>query len=116
MLHLYKGKKTTMTILNNVCSVLKPEMMTLLLGFPASGKTTLLLAYAGHLNKRLKAEGLVTHNGHSMEEFIPRRTSAYIGQHDIHIGEITVRETFDFSACCQGVGSRYGIAILIIKS
>lgn len=43
-----------------------------------------------------------------MEEFVPQRTSAYISQHDLHIGEMTVRETLAFSARCQGVGPRYG--------
>jgi ABC-type multidrug transport system ATPase subunit len=49
----------------------------------------------------------VTYNGHDMDEFVPQRTSAYIGQHDLHIGEMTVRETLAFSARCQGVGTRY---------
>ena len=39
---------------------------------------------------------------------MPQRTAAYISQHDVHIGEMTVRETLAFSARCQGVGSRYG--------
>lgn len=42
-----------------------------------------------------------------MDEFVPQRTSAYIGQHDLHVGEMTVRETLAFSARCQGVGTRY---------
>lgn len=44
-----------------------------------------------------------------MKEFVPQRTSAYISQHDLHNGDMTVRETLDFSARCQGVGYRYGI-------
>jgi ABC-type multidrug transport system ATPase subunit len=56
----------------------------------------------------IQVHGTVTYNGHGMNEFIPQRTSAYISQHNIHIGEMTVRETFAFSARCQGVGSRYG--------
>ena len=52
--------------------------------------------------------GRVTYNGHGMEDFVPQRTSAYISQHDEHIGEMTVRETLAFSARCQGVGPRYG--------
>ncbi|XP_062089780.1 pleiotropic drug resistance protein 1-like isoform X2 [Humulus lupulus] len=42
-----------------------------------------------------------------MNEFIPQRTAAYISQHDVHLGEMTVRETLSFSARCQGVGTRY---------
>eukprot|EP01018_Ginkgo_biloba_P026516 Gb_28918 [translate_table: standard] len=103
-LHLYKSNKVTLTILHDVSGVVKPGRMTLLLGPPSSGKTTLLLALAGKLDKRG-----VTYNGHTMDEFVPQRTSAYISQHDLHIGEMTVRETLDFSARCQGVGFRYDV-------
>lgn len=43
-----------------------------------------------------------------MEDFVPQRLSAYISQTDLHIGEMTVRETLAFSARCQGIGTRYG--------
>ncbi|KAG9159513.1 hypothetical protein Leryth_022076, partial [Lithospermum erythrorhizon] len=82
--------------------------LTLLLGPPSSGKTTLLLALAGRLDSELKTTGRVSYNGHGVEEFVPQRTSAYISQHDLHIGEMTVRETLEFSGRCQGVGTRYG--------
>jgi ABC-type multidrug transport system ATPase subunit len=39
-----------------------------------------------------------------MHEFVPQRTAAYISQQDLQLGELTVRETFDFSSQCQGVG------------
>ncbi|KAK8943295.1 putative pleiotropic drug resistance protein 7 [Platanthera guangdongensis] len=81
--------------------------MTLLLGPPGSGKTTLLLALSGKLDSTLKVSGEVTYNGHRMDEFVPQRTSAYISQHDTHVGEMTVRETLAFSSRCQGVGTRY---------
>ncbi|KQJ93977.1 hypothetical protein BRADI_3g07850v3 [Brachypodium distachyon] len=81
--------------------------MSLLLGPPGSGKTSLLLALAGKLDSSLQVSGRVTYNGHDMDEFVPQRTSAYIGQHDLHVGEMTVRETLAFSARCQGVGTRY---------
>ena len=53
-------------------------------------------------------KGLVTYNGHALHEFVPQKTSAYISQYDLHIGELTVRETLDFSAQCQGVGTKHG--------
>lgn len=52
--------------------------------------------------------GEITYNGHRLNEFVPKKTSAYISQNDVHLGEMTVKETLDFSARCQGVGSRYG--------
>ena len=82
--------------------------MTLLLGPPGSGKTSLLLALAGKLDKTLKVSGRVTYNGHEMHEFVPERTCAYISQRDLQMGELTVRETLDFSGRCQGVGPRFG--------
>jgi ABC-type multidrug transport system fused ATPase/permease subunit len=107
-LHLLPSRKRTMPILHDVSGIIKPRRLTLLLGPPGSGKTTFLLALAGRLDKSLKTKGKVTYNGHEMTEFVPERTAAYISQHDLHIGEMTVRETLAFSARCQGVGSRFG--------
>ncbi|XP_024532537.1 ABC transporter G family member 39 isoform X2 [Selaginella moellendorffii] len=106
-LHLLPSKKHVLTILRNVSGIVKPSRMTLLLGPPNAGKTTLLLALSGKLDQSLKVSGRVTYNGHTLTEFVPQRTSAYISQHDLHSGELTVRETFDFASRCQGVGSRY---------
>ncbi len=47
---------------------------------------------------------------------MPQRTSAYISQFDNHIGELTVRETFDFAARCQGAGYRPGMCVCIPAS
>ncbi|KAG6516766.1 pleiotropic drug resistance protein 2-like [Zingiber officinale] len=107
VLRLNRSRKKNLQILNDVSGILKPTRMTLLLGPPASGKTTLLLALSGKLDKNLRQGGRVTYCGHELSEFVPQRTSAYISQLDIHNGEMTVRETLDFSARCLGVGSRY---------
>ncbi|XP_057729421.1 pleiotropic drug resistance protein 1-like [Arachis stenosperma] len=104
---LLPSRKKPFTVLHDVSGIIKPRRMTLLLGPPSSGKTTLLLALAGRLGKDLKFSGRVSYNGHGMEEFVPQRTSAYISQTDLHIGELTVRETLAFSARCQGIGMRY---------
>nr|XP_023908192.1 pleiotropic drug resistance protein 1-like isoform X2 [Quercus suber] len=106
-LHILTSRKKHLSILQDVSGIIKPGRMTLLLGPPSSGKTTLLLALAGKLDPNLKLSGRVTYNGHDMHEFIPQRTTAYISQHDIHIAEMTVRETFAFSGRCQGVGWRH---------
>ncbi|XP_050212983.1 pleiotropic drug resistance protein 1-like isoform X2 [Mercurialis annua] len=108
-LHILPSRKKPLPILRDLSGIIKPQRMTLLLGPPSSGKTTLLLALAGKLSKDLKSSGRVTYNGHGMKEFVPQRTSAYISQYDLHIGEMTVRETLAFSARCQGVGARYEI-------
>ncbi|KAF3963348.1 hypothetical protein CMV_012251 [Castanea mollissima] len=106
-LHILPHAKKHLSILQDVSGVIKPSRMTLLLGPPSSGKTTLLLALAGQLDPDLKFSGEVSYNGHEMNEFVPQRTAAYVSQYDLHLGEMTVRETLAFSARCQGVGSRY---------
>uniref|UniRef100_A0A7N0V1X9 ABC transporter domain-containing protein n=1 Tax=Kalanchoe fedtschenkoi TaxID=63787 RepID=A0A7N0V1X9_KALFE len=106
-LHILPSRKKPLQILQDVSGIIKPRRLTLLLGPPSSGKTSLLLALAAKLDPDLKVSGIVTYNGHRMNEFVPQRSSAYISQHDLHIGEMTVRETLAFSARCQGIGARY---------
>ncbi|XP_078447765.1 pleiotropic drug resistance protein 2-like [Wolffia australiana] len=101
------SKKSVNKILTDVSGVIHPSRLALLLGPPGSGKTTLLLALAGKLEKSLRVSGQVTYCGHKLNEFVPQRTSAYISQRDLHLGEMTVRETLDFSGRCLGVGTRY---------
>nr|XP_043616912.1 pleiotropic drug resistance protein 3-like isoform X2 [Erigeron canadensis] len=104
-----KHKRAKITIINDISGVIKPGRITLLLGPPGSGKTTMLKALSGNLNKSLKVSGEVSYNGYKLEEFIPQKTSAYISQEDLHIPEMTVRETLDFSSRLQGTGSRADI-------
>nr|XP_043609039.1 ABC transporter G family member 29-like isoform X2 [Erigeron canadensis] len=101
------SKTRKITVLDHVSGIIKPSRMTLLLGPPSSGKTTLLKALAGRSDPGLTVEGEVTYNGYKLEEFVPQRTSSYVSQTDVHVAEMTVKETLDFSARCQGAGSRY---------
>ncbi|RID54698.1 hypothetical protein BRARA_G02000 [Brassica rapa] len=109
MIGIQFAKKAQLTILKDISGSVKPGRMTLLLGPPSSGKTTLLLALAGKLDKALEVTGDITYNGYRLDEFVPRKTSAYISQNDLHVGIMTVKETLDFSARCQGVGTRYDL-------
>ncbi|XP_057807442.1 pleiotropic drug resistance protein 3-like isoform X3 [Salvia miltiorrhiza] len=93
-------------IIKDVSGVIEPGRMTLLLGPPGCGKTTLLKALTGNLDKSLKVSGDISYNGYKLDEFVPQKTSAYISQDDLHIPEMTVRETLDFSAQCQGISNR----------
>ncbi|KAK7396652.1 hypothetical protein VNO78_17807 [Psophocarpus tetragonolobus] len=104
---LSSSKKRKIHILKNVRGIIKPSRMTLLLGPPGAGKTTLLLALGGKLDLDLKVSGTITYCGHELNEFIVQKTCAYIGQHDLHYGDMTVRETLDFSRRCLGVGTAY---------
>ncbi|KAH7684878.1 Xenobiotic-transporting ATPase protein [Dioscorea alata] len=109
------SKRMKLTILNNISGMIKPARMTLLLGPPSSGKTTLLLALAGKLDSSLKVYGDITYNGYALNEFVAQKTAAYISQNDVHVAEMTVRETLDFSARCQGVGPKYELLTELAK-
>lgn len=113
--HILPNSKIPLRILDDVSGVIKPGRMTLLLGPPSSGKTTLLLALAGNLDNNLKVSGKVTYDGHEMEEFVAQRCSAYISQYDLHIPEMTVRETLAFSARCQGAGINYNMLVELLR-
>ncbi|KAK7392996.1 hypothetical protein VNO78_21446 [Psophocarpus tetragonolobus] len=104
---LLQHNKRVVKIIEDISGIVKPSRMTLLLGPPGSGKTTFLQALAGKMDNDLRVSGRVTYCGQELSEFVPQRTCAYISQHDLHHGEMTVRETLDFSGRCLGVGTRY---------
>ncbi|KAJ4721730.1 Pleiotropic drug resistance transporter [Melia azedarach] len=111
----YMPHQAKISIIDDVSGVIKPGRMTLLLGSPGCGKTTILKALSGNLDQSLKVTGEVSYNGFKLEEFLPQKTSAYVSQYDLHVPEMTVRETLDFSARCQGVGSRADIMLEISR-
>ncbi|KAL6008799.1 hypothetical protein ACLOJK_022025 [Asimina triloba] len=61
------------------------------------------------------ATGEIAYNGCALSQFVLQKTSAYISQHDLHIPEMAVRETLDFSARRQGVGCRSEIMVEVIR-
>ncbi|KAK4279544.1 hypothetical protein QN277_011311 [Acacia crassicarpa] len=100
LIKVFPSKKRAVNILQDVSGILKPSRMTLLLGPPGSGKTTLLQTLSNKSDKDLRVSGRITYCGRELSEFVPQRTCAYISQHDFHHGEMTVRETLDFSGRC----------------
>uniref|UniRef100_A0A7N0VKM0 ABC transporter domain-containing protein n=1 Tax=Kalanchoe fedtschenkoi TaxID=63787 RepID=A0A7N0VKM0_KALFE len=111
-----QSQKNKRTVLKHISGIIKPSRLTLLLGPPGSGKTTFLQALAARLDPSLKVTtGDISYNGCNLDELVPHKTSAYISQHDLHIPEITVRETLDFAAQCQGTGSREDIMRELIR-
>ncbi|KAK9141567.1 hypothetical protein Syun_010967 [Stephania yunnanensis] len=114
-LRVFRGRRRRHSILDDISGVIRPSRLTLLLGPPSSGKTTLLLALAGRLGPGLQMSGKITYNGHRLNEFVPQRTSAYVSQYDWHAPEMTVRETLDFSGRCQGVGTKYDMLLELVR-
>ncbi|EFJ07897.1 ATP-binding cassette transporter [Selaginella moellendorffii] len=100
LLHVLPSNKQSINILHSVDGVVRPSRLTLLLGPPASGKTSLLLALAS----KIQCKGEVTYNGCTRDEFALRNEIAYISQRDLHLSELTVRETLNFAVRCQGAG------------
>jgi len=88
---------------------------TLLLGPPSSGKSTLLKSLSGAVKNGedgLRMKGSITYNGETLDKFQPRRTAAYVDEVDLHMAELTVRETFDFAARCFGAGETPGLCVI----
>ncbi|XP_023639206.1 ABC transporter G family member 38 [Capsella rubella] len=107
--------KKRISILKDVSGIIKPGRLTLLLGPPGSGKSTLLKALSGKTETGLKSTGKVTYNGHELNEFVPERTAGYVDQYDVHLPDLTVRETLKFSAKCQGVGTGFDMLAELLR-
>ncbi|KAA8521738.1 hypothetical protein F0562_012411 [Nyssa sinensis] len=114
-LRVFPGRRKKLSILNNISGIIRPSRLTLLLGPPSSGKTTLLLALAGRFGTGLKVSGRITYNGHDLEEFVPQTTSAYVSQQDWHMAEKTVKETLEFSGNCQGFGFKHDMLLELLR-
>lgn len=93
-------------ILHPVSGVLKPSTLTLVLGQPGSGKSSLMKILSGRfpVSKNVTVEGEVTYNGTSQEELrskLPQFVS-YVPQHDRHLARLSVKETLEFAHACKG--------------
>ncbi|CAI4337228.1 ASN_collapsed_G0009230.mRNA.1.CDS.1 [Saccharomyces cerevisiae] len=89
----YEGGKRM--LLDNVSGYCIPGTMTALMGESGAGKTTLLNTLAQRNVGIITGDMLV--NGRPIDASFERRTG-YVQQQDIHIAELTVRESLQFSA------------------
>ncbi|CAK4124384.1 unnamed protein product [Aphanomyces euteiches] len=95
-------KEETKFILKNINAIFKPGTMTLVLGPPGCGKTTLLKHLAGilHVKGKEKLAGSITYNGCKPNQVDLSSLAAYVQQTDNHFPTLTVKETFEFSHKC----------------
>lgn len=96
------GKHETVNLIDDVSLYFKPGTMTLVLGAPGCGKTTLFKVLANHGAKKKKTQtGEVLFNGHPASKKTHHQSVAYVTQEDLHFPTLTVRETFQFSLDCR---------------
>ncbi|OQS05559.1 ATP-binding Cassette (ABC) Superfamily, partial [Thraustotheca clavata] len=106
LMSLFRTKRTIRKdILHPMSGVFKPSTLTLVLGQPASGKSSLMKVLSGRFQERknITIDGSVTYNGISANEvknLIPQYTS-YVSQRDFHYPVMSVKETLEFAHACQ---------------
>ncbi|KAG6957384.1 hypothetical protein JG688_00010997 [Phytophthora aleatoria] len=107
-----KNHTAEKVILKNASGVFKPGTITLLLGQPGSGKSSLMKVLSGRfpLEKNVTIEGDITYNGVPQVNIMKRlpQFAAYVTQRDKHFPTLTVRETLEFAHafCGGGISNR----------
>ncbi|KAF1317760.1 Atp-binding protein, partial [Globisporangium splendens] len=104
-------------ILKNISGVLKPGTITLVLGQPGSGKSSLMKLLSGRfpMEKNITLEGDIEYNGVPQQELKKRlpQFAAYVNQRDKHFPTLTVKETLEFAhTFCGDALSRRGEELL----
>ncbi|KAK1946641.1 ABC transporter G family member 30 [Phytophthora citrophthora] len=100
-------RQTERHIFNQVNAVFKPGTLTLFLGQPGSGKSTLMKVLAGQfsMDMNVTVKGEISYNGLEWKEVLPKlpQFASYVPQNDHHFPSLTVQETLDFAhLCCAG--------------
>ncbi|OQR82096.1 ATP-binding Cassette (ABC) Superfamily, partial [Achlya hypogyna] len=104
---LFRSKRSIRKdILHPMSGAFKPSTMTLVLGQPSSGKSSLMKYLSGrfHLSKNIAVGGSVTYNGTSSSDIASTlpQISSYMSQRDFHYPTLTVKETLEFAHACSG--------------
>ncbi|TMW61661.1 hypothetical protein Poli38472_010724 [Pythium oligandrum] len=102
-----KTNTVTKHILKDVSGVFKPGTMTLILGQPGSGKSSLMKILCGRFpeSKHIQIDGEINYNSATREEMKTRMPQfvSYVTQRDHHFATLTVKETLEFAhECCGG--------------
>ncbi|RLN85294.1 hypothetical protein BBJ28_00019481 [Nothophytophthora sp. Chile5] len=100
------SRTVTRPILQGISGVFKPGAMTLVLGQPGSGKSSLLQLLSGRFpleSAGVSVQGEIRYNDESREALARRLPQfvAYVPQQDTHLATLTVRETHEFAHTCS---------------
>ncbi|POM72510.1 ABC Superfamily [Phytophthora palmivora] len=94
------------TILRSFSGVFEPGTITLVLGQPGSGKSSLMKALSGRFpqEKNVTIGGEITYNGVPQRDLTSRlpQLVTYVDQHDVHFPTLTVKETLEFAHAFTG--------------
>eukprot|EP00891_Asterochloris_glomerata_P003325 jgi/Astpho2/3325/fgenesh1_pm.00054_%23_6_t len=103
MLRLSRGSKRSINILKGLSGILRPGRLTLLMGPPGGGKSTLLKLLSGLLQKdsSLKVEGHVSYNGEPLHKFYPERTAAYVPQVGLFLSPLVLADAAQLTGMHQ---------------
>lgn len=94
-------------ILHGVTGAFKAGHITLVLGQPGSGKSSLMKLLSGRfpMSSNIELSGDIKYNDMTRSELLPciARVVAYVDQRDVHHPRMTVKETLEFAhECCAG--------------
>ncbi|XP_060861010.1 protein white [Metopolophium dirhodum] len=93
-----KNKTERKQLLNNVSGSARPGELLALMGSSGAGKTTLLNSLTFRSDHNVIESGIRSINGIPVNSKLLTAVSAYVQQHDLFIGTLTVREHLIFQA------------------
>ncbi|OQR89249.1 ATP-binding Cassette (ABC) Superfamily [Thraustotheca clavata] len=103
---LFNSKRSiNKRILHPMSGVFKPSTITLVLGQPGSGKSTLMKVLCEQFPKQnITMGGTMTYNGENIEQVATKlpQLAVYIDQRDFHYPTLSVQETLEFAHACAG--------------
>ncbi len=101
--HIKRARTVELKVLDSISGTLVAGRMTLIIGHPGSGKSSLLRALAGRLANPSLLKGEIRYNGFTAAELNYlgvqfQQMAQYVSQIDEHSPFLTVRETLRFVA------------------